>query len=312
MLNSIFILLQKVQLPDTSASAIDSARHTAKALVTDMTTTQGLDKLSMVATQLVNWCVSVGMRILAAVIIFIIGRFLIRMVNKLVKRILNARGIDPSVKSFLESLINILLLVLLLVAVINKLGIETTSFAALLASFGVAVGMALSGNLQNIAGGILILLFRPYKVGDYVKAQDEEGTVEAIQIFHTVIRTYQGNQVFMPNGLMSSNKVINFTLTPNRMVEWNIGVEYGADLDKVEKTLRKVLAADGRIHKSPEPYIALKSLADSSVVVTVRVWVASADYADVLYRGNQRIYEEFNKEGIDFPFPQMTIHNAKD
>src|SRR5574344_1926812 len=218
MLNSLFILLQKVQLPDTTSQPIDSAKQIARTLVNDVTTGQGIDKLTLVITQLINGSLSLGMRILAALVIFIIGRFVIKLLNRLVHKILNSRGFDPSVKSFLESFINILLLVLLLVAVINKLGIETTSFAALLASFGVAVGMAISGNLQNFAGGILILLVRPYKVVDYVGAQGEEGTVVSIEIFHTVLRTYQGNEIYMPNGQMSSNKVINFSKEPSRMV----------------------------------------------------------------------------------------------
>jgi len=259
---------------------------------------------------LIDQGVALGLRILAAVAIFVIGRFLIRIINKLVKRLMNARQIDPSVKSFLESLINVVLLVLLVVAVISKLGIETTSFAALLASFGVAVGMALSGNLQNFAGGILILLFRPYTVGDYIGAQGEEGTVMSIQIFHTVIRTYKGVDIFIPNGQMSNSTIINYSKEATRMVEWIVGVEYGQDVAKAEEAINAVIERDKRIKKDPAPYINVHKLDDSSVNILVRVWVDTPNYYTVLFDGNRAIYEEFNKRDIGFPFPQLTVHQG--
>jgi len=304
------ILLQALRVPDSVGNQIDTARHIAKTIVTDVTTEQGLDRLSKLVSQLINWGVGLGLRIIGALVIFFIGRFVIKLLNRLIKRILNARGVDASVKSFLESFINVILQVMLLVAVVNKLGIETTSFAALLASFGVAVGMALSGNLQNFAGGILILLFRPYRVGDYVGAQGEEGTVIAIQMLHTIIRTYQGNQVYMPNSLMSSNKVTNYSKEPNRMVEWRIGIDYGEDVSRAQAALERVVAADHRILKDPAPYIAVRELGDNSVGLTVRVWAPTESYWRVLYDGNRAIYDEFNKQHINFPYPQMTIHHA--
>lgn len=312
MLNLMIVLLQAVKLINTSGNQIDSVQHVAKTLVTDVTNGQGINKLSILMNQLLNGSVNIGMRIIGAIVIFIVGRFIIKLLNRLVKKVLKDRNIDSSVKGFLESFINILMLTLLLVAVINKLGIETTSFAALLASFGVAVGMALSGNLQNFAGGILILLFRPFKVGDFVGAQGEEGTVISIQIFHTVLRTYKGSQIYMPNGQMSSNKVINFSKEPTRMVEWNIGVDYGEDLQRVEDALNTVIMQDKRIEMSPIPYIAVKELDDSSVILTVRVWAPTEHYAGVLFDGNRRIYDEFNRRNINFPYPQMTIHQVKD
>ena len=296
--------------PDSLGHPIDSVRKIAQTLVQDVTTTQGIDKLQNAAQSLMEHGISLGLRILAATAIFVIGRFIIRIINHLIKRILNTRNIDPSVKSFLESFINVTLLVLLIVAVISKLGIETTSFAALLASFGVAVGMALSGNLQNFAGGILILIFRPYTVGDYVNVQDIEGTVTSIQIFHTVIRTYKGTNVYMPNGQMSNAMIQNFSKEPLRMVEWIVSVEYGEDIQKAEDAISEVIKADARIQTSPEPYVAVKELGESSVNITIRVWAKIADYWNVYFDGNKNLYDTFNKKGINFPFPQLTIHQG--
>ena len=202
--------------------------------------------------------------------------------------------------------------VLLIVAVVSKLGVETTSFAALLASAGVAVGMALSGNLQNFAGGLIVLLFKPYKVGDTVECQGETGVVREIQIFHTILTTFDNKVVYIPNGTLSSGVITNYSREELRRVDWTVGVEYGSDYDKVEATIRTILAADKRVLDKPAPTIALTALADSSVNVVIRVWVKSEDYWDVFFDMNKTIYAVFNREGIGFPFPQLTVHQAKD
>ena len=253
-----------------------------------------------------------GRRILAALIIFIIGRLIISFLNKLVARILQRRKVDAGVQSFVRSLVHILLMILLVIAVISKLGIETTSFAALLASAGVAVGMALSGNLQNFAGGLIILIFRPYKVGDWIEAQNESGTVREIQIFHTILTTADNKTVYIPNGSASSGVIVNYSHEETRRVDWVIGVEYGEDYARVEEVARRIVAAEKRILSTPAPFIALDALDASSVNVRIRVWVKNSDYWGVYYDVQRAIYEEFNKAGIGFPFPQLTIHTAKD
>ena len=253
-----------------------------------------------------------GRRILAALLIFIIGRLIISFLNKLVARILQRRKVDAGVQSFVRSLVHILLMILLVIAVISKLGIETTSFAALLASAGVAVGMALSGNLQNFAGGLIILIFRPYKVGDWIEAQNESGTVREIQIFHTILTTADNKTVYIPNGSASSGVIVNYSHEETRRVDWVIGVEYGEDYARVEEVARRIVAAEKRILSTPAPFIALDALDASSVNVRIRVWVKNSDYWGVYYDVQRAIYEEFNKAGIDFPFPQLTIHTAKD
>ncbi len=254
-----------------------------------------------------------GLTIIKALLVFLVGRLIINLLNKLVGKILSKRDINPSVKSFVGSLVNVGLTVLLIISVVGALGVQTTSFAALLASAGVAVGMALSGNLSNFAGGLIILLFKPYKVGDYVEAQGVGGTVKEIQMFHTVLDTTDNKVIYIPNGSLSSGIVTNFSTQSTRRVEWTFGVEYGSDYEKVKRAIESVLAKDSRILTEPAPpFIALNTLADSSVNVLVRVWVNSVDYWNVYFDMNKNIYATFNELGIGFPFPQLTVHQAKD
>lgn len=273
---------------------------------------EGITKLQTFLTHLKDWSIDAGGRVLAALIVFIIGRFLVSFLNKMVARLLARRKVEASVQTFVKSLVNILLTILLIVAVVSKLGVETTSFAALLASAGVAIGMALSGNLSNFAGGLIVLLLRPYKVGDWIEAQGVSGTVREIQIFHTILTTADNKVIYIPNGALSSGTVVNYSRENTRRIEWVIGVEYGEDFAKVESTVRRILAEDGRILPDPAPFVALHALDASSVNVVIRVWVKSEDYWSVYFDLNKNIYAVFNEEGIDFPFPQLTVHQAKD
>ena len=202
-------------------------------------------QLTNALEKLIDSGIQLGERVLGALIIFIIGKFLINWLNRLFARILEKRKVDPSIQSFLKSMVNILLLIMLILAVIGKLGIELTGFAALLASAGVAIGMALSGNLQNFAGGLIILLFRPYKVGDFIEASTgASGTVKEIQIFHTILITADNKMIYVPNGAMSSGVITNYSKLDTRRIEWNFGVDYGEDYNKVEKVLREIIAND--------------------------------------------------------------------
>ncbi|MDR1556001.1 MAG: mechanosensitive ion channel [Tannerellaceae bacterium] len=251
---------------------------------------------------------SLGIVFIKAVIILFVGRLVISLANKLVRRLLDKRDIEASVKSFVSSMVNVVLIILLIVSIIGALGIETTSFAALLASAGVAVGMALSGNLSNFAGGLIILLFKPFRVNDYISAQGTEGTVTEIQIFHTILCTADNKRVYIPNGSLSSGVVTNYNVEKRR-VEWVFSVDYGADYEKVKAITQEVVGKDSRIQSNPAPFIALHALADSSVNVVVRVWVKASDYWNVYFDINQAIYETYNAEGINFPFPQLTVHH---
>lgn len=268
-------------------------------------------QLNTIIDKLITSGIDLGERILGAIIIFVIGKLLINWINKLFARILEKRQVEAGVQTFLKSMANILLLVMLGLAVVGKLGIELTGFAALLASAGVAVGMALSGNLQNFAGGIIILIFRPYKVGDYIEASTgASGTVQEIQIFHTVLVTPDNKVVYAPNGAMSNAVVTNYSHKDVRRVDFSFGVEYGTDFNRVQTVLKNIIAADKRILDTPAPFIELGQLADSSVNVTVRVWANAADYWSVFFDMNKTVYATFNKEGIEFPFPQLTVHQG--
>lgn len=267
-------------------------------------------ELSKLLETLIGFALQAGKSILVAIIIYVVGRFIIRMVNKIVAKVLVKRNVDLTIQSFVKSFVNVLLTTLLIVAVVNALGVDTTSFAALLASVGLAAGMALSGNLQNLAGGILLLLFRPFRVGDYITAQGESGTVKEIQILHTIIVTVDNRDVILPNGALSSGNMTNFSKEPLRRVDLTVGVEYGQDIDRVREVLQKLFAADTRILQEPAPFVALGALSSSSVDITIRLWVKSEDYWGVFFDTNETIYKTFNKEGINFPFPQLTVHQA--
>ena len=294
----------------TTQQVADSLQVAAEKLDQAIAQADGLDKLGLITQQLIDSGIQAGGHILKAVIVFLVGRFLIRMLNRLVGRVMDKRNVDISIKTFVKSLVNILLTVLLIVSVVGALGVETTSFAALLASAGVAVGMALSGNLQNFAGGLVILLFKPYKVGDWIEAQSVSGTVKEIQIFHTILTTADNKLIYVPNGALSSGVVTNYSNQKTRRVEWIFGVDYGEDYNKVEKVVREVLTADKRILNDPAPFIALHALDASSVNVVVRVWVESGDYWGVYFDINKTIYATFNEKSINFPFPQLTVHQA--
>lgn len=269
-------------------------------------------KLEKLIDKLIDLSIAAGKHILLAVVILVVGRLVVNLLNRFVARMLDRRKVDPTIQTFLKSLVNILLMVLLIVSVIGALGINTTSFAALLASAGVAVGMALSGQLQNLAGGIIVLFFRPYKVGDWIEAQGVQGKVTAIQIFHTILTMVDNKVVYVPNGVMSSGVVVNYNRNDTRRVEWVIGIDYGEDTARAEALVREVIAADKRILDAPAPYVAVQALDASSVNLVARVWVKTPDYWDVSYDTNRRIYDAFNKAGINFPFPQQTIHVVKD
>lgn len=263
-----------------------------------------------VLQQLMNWALDAGRHILVAAVVYFVGRYAIKFLNFLVNQMLERRKVETSVTTFLKSFVNILLQVLLIISVLGALGVNTTSFAALLASFGVAIGMALSGNLQNFAGGIVILFLKPYKVGDWIETQGTAGTVIAIQIFHTILLTADGKQIYVPNGALSSGSITNYSQTPTRRLDWDVAVEYDEDMDRVRRVAEELMKSDKRILPIPEPAVYLKELADSSVNVLLRAWVNNDDYWAVLFDMNERIYKTFNAEGISFPFPQITVHQG--
>jgi small conductance mechanosensitive channel len=252
-----------------------------------------------------------GIKLAICIVIYIVGRKLIKYLNKFLTKVMSRKEFDSSVASFLRSFISIALTATLLLLIVSILGINSSSFVALFASIGVAFGMALSGTLQNFAGGVMILLFRPYKVGDYILAQGQEGTVKEIQIFNTVIVTSDNRTIFIPNGGLSSNTIVNYNKQKNRRIEWVVGVAYGSNYDNAKAVIQDILKAEKRILSNPAPLIALKTLNESSIDIVIRAWTLRENYWDVYFNVNEQIYKDFAAKGIDIPFPQLTVHLAE-
>lgn len=246
--------------------------------------------------------------VIGAIIALVIGLWIIKWVLRLVNGLMDRSNVDSSLRPFLKSLVGTMLKIMLAISIMTMLGIEMTSFIAILASAGLAVGLALSGTLQNFAGGVMILLFKPFKVGDFIEAQGFTGTVKEIQIFVTILNSPENITTLIPNGGLANNSITNYSTRSTRRVDWTVGVAYGESIDVVRKVIEGLLDADGRLLDDPAPYVKVAELADSSVNFTVRGWVKSDDYWDVFFDMNENIYTAFQKEGISIPFPQLDVH----
>ena len=255
-----------------------------------------------------DYLIPLGLKILAAIVVLLLGRWIIKLVKKWMANGLLSRHGDPTLHSFLSNLVSVLLYFILIIIIISILGINTSSLVALLASAGLAVGMALSGTLQNFAGGVMIVLFRPFKVGDFISAQGFEGKVNEIQIFNTHLLTTDNKEVILPNGILSTGTMTVFSKQDIRRVDWTFSMAYGDDYDHAKAVLKRLCEADDRILKTPATMIELLKLNDSSVDITVRAWVNTADYWPVFFAMNERVYKTFAQEGINIPFPQMDVH----
>ena len=247
-------------------------------------------------------------KVVGALAVLIVGLFIIKLFINALRRGFSKKKMDPSLINFLLSLINVTLQVLLWISVLAMLGIQMSSFVAIIAAAGFAIGMALSGTLQNFASGVLILLLKPFKVGDFIEAQGVQGVVDKIQIFSTIIKTPDNRTVIVPNSSLSNTIITNYTTEPQRRVDWTFGIGYGDDVDKAEKIIRELIDSDERILKEPEPFIAISELADSSVNLTVRAWVKTEDYWGVYFDLIRKVYLRFLAEGINIPYPQMDVH----
>ena len=258
-----------------------------------------------------NSGINFGIRVVLAILLFLIGRWVIRRLLRIFERILKRRDIDGVAVTLLGSVLTALLYIALFLTLGGVLGVKSVSFAAVLASMGLAVGMALSGQLQNLAGGVIIMVTKPFSIGDYISAQTVEGSVRAVSLFYTEILTPDNKRIFIPNGVLSSGVMVNYSHEETRRIEWIIGVEYDEDFSRVRSAIESLLESDERVLKTPEPTIALHKLNSSSVDVLVRAWVRSDDLWPVFWDFNRRVYEDFNKRGISFPFPQLTVHQGK-
>lgn len=249
-----------------------------------------------------------GLNIVAALAIFFIGRLVIRFIVAGMRRAMRRSEVDATLETFICNLVRIALLVIVVIAAIGQLGVQTTSFIAIFGAAGLAVGLALQGSLSNFAAGVLIVLFRPYKIGDYIEAAGVAGTVEQVQILTTILKTPDNKQVIVPNGQVMGSIITNYSANDTRRVDLTIGVSYGDDLDKVQKTLEELVAADDRILKEPACTIAVQALADNSVNFICRPWVKTSDYWAVYFDLTKAIKKRFDADGISFPFPQRDVH----
>ena len=247
-----------------------------------------------------------GSRVLLALITLAVGWWLINRLTDKLGKLLALRKADLALQGFISSLVNIILKVLLVVSVASMIGIQTTSFVAAIGAAGLAIGLALQGSLANFAGGVLILLFRPFKIGDWIEAQGVSGTVDSIQIFHTVLRTGDNKTVIVPNGNLSNGIITNYNRQPTRKVVFDVGVDYDADLQKVREVLL-ALADDPRVLKEPAPVVVVTALGDSAITVSLRVWINTPDYWDVLFMFNEHSRDRLRATGIDIPFPQRVV-----
>jgi small conductance mechanosensitive channel len=263
-------------------------------------------------SQLIALAIEWGPKVLGAIVVLIIGLWVIKRVSKGLSKALDKRDYDPSLKPFLKSILNLLLKVMLVISVFGMVGIEMTSFVAVLGAAGLAIGLALSGTLQNFAGGVMILTFKPFKVGDWVDTQGHSGSVKAINIINTILKTGDNKTIVIPNGGLFNDSLTNYSTEEKRRVDWTIGIGYGDDYDKAKSVLMGLIKLDERIINDPaEPFIALAELADSSVNLTMRCWVNASHYWAVKFDMNEKIYKTFPKEGLNIPFPQMDVHVHK-
>lgn len=249
-----------------------------------------------------------GGKALVAIVIFIVGRWIARLITKAIRTVMHAQDVDKILESFVTNLVYWILMVFVVVAAIDRLGVQTTSLIAVMAAAGLAVGLALQGSLSNFAAGVLIVIFRPYKVGDFVEAAGISGSIIQVQILTTVMKTGDNKEIVVPNGQIMSSIITNYSTHDTRRVDMVIGVSYDDDLDKVRETLKGLIEADGRILKDPECLIAVAELADSSVNFNLRPWVKTGDYSSVKFDLTEAIKKKFDEVGISFPYPQQDVH----
>ncbi len=266
-------------------------------------------KIENLMTELSQFIITYGPKLVGAVIVWIIGTFIIRKVTRALHILMDKKELDPSLKPFLKSLLGIILKLLLVITVLSMLGVEMTSFIAILGAAGLAIGLALQGSLQNFAGGVIILVFKPYKVGDFIETQGYLGTVKEILIFHTTLKTADNKIIIIPNGNLSNGSLINYSKEEKRRVDFTFGISYGENVDKAKKLILDIFNQDERVLNDPaEPFVAVSALADSSVNLVARVWVIGENYWPVFFDTNEKVYKTMNEAGISIPFPQMDVH----
>ena len=259
-------------------------------------------------TGILNDAVWILLKLLLAVAIYMIGRWIVRRIVQLLDVAFERRKVDISLRMFVRNAVKVVFTLLLILIVVQTLGVNVTSVIALFSAATLAIGMALSGTAQNFAGGVMILVMKPYRVGDFISAQGQSGTVREIKLFSTVITTGDNQTIYIPNNAIATAIIDNYSTADLRRVDWTIGISYGDDVDAARRALLEILASDTRILAQPAPVVWVAELADSAVNLTVRAWTRNADYWDVFFQNNERFYKRLPEHGINFPFPQVDLH----
>ena len=320
MKNLLFISTQAqesvVAAENGAETAAEAVKESPIAIHSVEDVKEGVEQLfsvdySQLVDKLLEGALVVGLKIVAALVIYYIGRWIVRRLMKFMDRVYEKKNVEKSLRSFLSGVVKVLLYVVIVLIIIQVLGINTTSLVAMLASAGLAIGMALSGTLQNFAGGVMILLLRPYRIGDYIDAQGEEGTVRKIGLFSTEIITNDNRIIYIPNSTISTSVIDNYSTQEMRRVDWTISVEYGTDPAKLRQVVTDMLKSDSRVVADPAPSVFLVTLADSSVNFSARAWCKNSDYWGLKFEIQERIYVELPKSGINFPFPQLDVNIKK-
>ena len=262
-------------------------------------------------TDLVQEAGWILLKVVIALAIYFVGKQIIKWVIRLMDKAFNRHSVEASLRSFLRSLVKALLMVMLVFAIVQTLGVNTSSFLALFASAGLAIGMALSGTLQNFAGGVVLLLLRPYKVGDYIESMGQSGTVESIGLFSTSLKTPDNQTIYVPNNSIATSIIDNYSQSETRRVDWVLSISYGDDVDVARREILAMLEADARVLKENAPVVYVKTLNSSSVDLVIRAWVKNADYWGLYFDMNEKMYKELPSKGINFPFPQMDVNIKK-
>jgi small conductance mechanosensitive channel len=269
---------------------------------------KGTGDMEDLISKVIEFLTIYGIKVIAAIAVFIIGRWVAQFLTNLTRKIMAQRKVDPTLISFSANLAYVGLLVFVIIAALGQLGIQTTSFIAVIGAAGLAIGLALQGSLSNFASGFLMIIFRPFNVGDYIEGAGTAGTVEEIEIFTTTLKTPDNKTVIVPNASLTSENIVNWTVKGTRRVDLVMGIGYDDDIDKAKKVMADVIAADDRILKDPAPQIAMVELADSSVNFVVRPWVKSDDYWSVYFDLTEQIKKAFDAQGISIPYPQRDVH----
>jgi len=270
-----------------------------------------MDNMDSSVATIIGWLTLYGVKIIAALVIFVIGKWLARKLGNATKKVMERREVDAALVNFTSSLVYYALLVFVVIAALGQTGIQTASFVAIVGAAGLAIGLAMQGSLSNFAAGVLIIIFKPFKIGDFVEMAGTAGVVENIMIFTTEMKTGDNKKIIVPNSSVLGGVITNYSANDTRRVDLVMGIGYNDDIDKAKQVLEEIINADERILKDPAPLIAVSELADSSVNFAVRPWVKSADYWAVYFALNETVKKRFDQEGISIPYPQQDIHLHK-